>query len=209
MRRTAAETREHVLSVAHELFYWHGIRAVGIDRVAAEAGIAPTTLYRIFANKDELVAAYVIRAHALSMDWFVEAVGKAGPDARDQIDAAFEAMLSHLEPEQFRGCVCMMTLAEFPDADLPAHQESVSAKAWIREQLGQLTKRLDGVADPAALADQLMLVWEGTNATAQALGLTGPAQQARALADVAIQVATGGSSDRVGAWNKSAWDNQD
>ena len=50
-RRSAAETREHVLGVAQKLFYWHGIRATGIDKVAAEAGVAPTTLYRLFASK--------------------------------------------------------------------------------------------------------------------------------------------------------------
>src|SRR5688572_17207070 len=112
MRRTAAETREHVLSVAHELFYWHGIRAVGIDRLAAEAGIAPTTLYRIFTDKDDLVAAYVERAHALAENWFTAAVADAGPDPRRQIDAVFAALEERLAPDQFRGCACMMALAE-------------------------------------------------------------------------------------------------
>ena len=55
----AAETREHVLAVAHELFYWHGIRATGVDAIAAEAEVAPTTLYRLFASKDDLIAAYI------------------------------------------------------------------------------------------------------------------------------------------------------
>jgi AcrR family transcriptional regulator len=64
-RRTAAQTREHVLAIANELFYWHGIRATGIDAVAAEAGVAPTTLYRLFASKDDLIAAYVERADRL------------------------------------------------------------------------------------------------------------------------------------------------
>ena len=53
-RRTAAETREHVLAVAHELFYWHGIRATGVDAIAAEAKVTPATLYRLFASKDDL-----------------------------------------------------------------------------------------------------------------------------------------------------------
>jgi AcrR family transcriptional regulator len=63
--RSAAQTREHVLGVAHELFYWHGIRATGVDRVAAEAAVAPTTLYRLFASKDDLIAAYIARASLL------------------------------------------------------------------------------------------------------------------------------------------------
>ena len=60
-RRTSAETRDHILEVAERLFYWDGIRATGVDTVAAEAGVAPTTLYRLFASKDDLVAAYVDR----------------------------------------------------------------------------------------------------------------------------------------------------
>src|SRR5262249_13187873 len=51
-RRSSAEMREHVLDVTHPLFYWEGIRAVGVDRIADEAGIAPTTLYRLFESKD-------------------------------------------------------------------------------------------------------------------------------------------------------------
>ena len=62
MARSSAQTREHVLAVANDLFYWHGIRATGVDRVAAEAGVAPTTLYRLFASKDDLIAAYIERA---------------------------------------------------------------------------------------------------------------------------------------------------
>lgn len=41
MARSAAATREHVLAVASELFYWNGIRATGIDRVAAKAAWRP------------------------------------------------------------------------------------------------------------------------------------------------------------------------
>ena len=68
MSRSAAATREHVLAVASELFYWNGIRATGIDRVAAEAGVAPTTLYRVFASKDDLIGAYIERADRLYRD---------------------------------------------------------------------------------------------------------------------------------------------
>ena len=71
-RRPAAETRAHVLDVAHELFYWQGIRATGVDRVAAAAGVAPTTLYRLFACKDDLVAAYVERAAEGYREWLSE-----------------------------------------------------------------------------------------------------------------------------------------
>jgi AcrR family transcriptional regulator len=188
MRRTAAETREHVLSVAHELFYWHGIRAIGIDRLAAEAGTAPTTLYRIFTDKDDLVAAYIERSHALSETWFTTAVANAGPDPRRQIDAAFAALEERLAPDQFRGCASMMALAEFPDPDLPAHKLAIASKTWIHTQFVTMTSRLAGVSG-SALADQLTLIWEGANASAAALGPSGPAKQARTLASAIVSAA--------------------
>ena len=62
-RRSSAQTRERVLDATHELFYWHGIHATGVDAVASAAEVAPTTLYRIFGSKDGLVAAYVASIH--------------------------------------------------------------------------------------------------------------------------------------------------
>src|SRR5580693_7044872 len=82
MSRSAAATREHVLAVASELFYWNGIRATGIDRVAAEAGVAPTTLYRVFASKDDLIGAYIERADRLYREWFETAARAGGRSSR-------------------------------------------------------------------------------------------------------------------------------
>ncbi|MFD1151466.1 TetR/AcrR family transcriptional regulator [Saccharothrix hoggarensis] len=189
MLRTSAETREHVLQVAHELFYWHGIRATGVDKVAAAAGVAPTTLYRLFANKDELIAAYVERADELTRSWFTAAVDAAGPGPRAKILAVFDALAEHIQPDRCRGCTFMMTLAEFPDRKLPAHRHAVMAKTWVRERIGELTAELartSPIADPAVMADQLVLVIEGVNASSQALGIHGPARQARALAEAIL-----------------------
>jgi AcrR family transcriptional regulator len=58
IRRSSADTREHVLSVAAELFYWDGIRATGVDTVAARAEVAPTTILAVFdAFADEVLSA--------------------------------------------------------------------------------------------------------------------------------------------------------
>lgn len=180
MRRTAAETREHLLEVATRLFYWHGIRATGVDRIAAEAGVSPNALYRVFATKDDLVAAYVARSVTAAQQRFDAAVEAAGPDPRDKILAMFDTLAEDIRPEVFRGCACMMTMAEFPDEALPAHQGAVGAKKWIRDRFGELAEKL-GVADPKTLADQLSIIWEGTNSTAQALGADGPPTSARPL----------------------------
>ena len=51
--------RERLLAVAGDLFYRHGIRAVGVEAIAEAAGTNKMTLYRHFASKDELVAEYL------------------------------------------------------------------------------------------------------------------------------------------------------
>lgn len=190
-QRTAAETRAHVLRTARELFYWEGIRATGVDRVAAEAGVAPTTLYRLFASKDDLVAAYVEREDRLYRGWFDATIGSAGPRPRERILALFDALAGQIEPHRCRGCPFQMALAEFPDPALPAHRHAVANKAWVRARLGELTDELAETApvgDPAALADGLALLVEGTYASAEVLGADGPAKQARSAAEMLVAV---------------------
>jgi AcrR family transcriptional regulator len=191
-RRTAAQTREHVLAIAHELFYWHGIRATGIDAVAAEAGVAPTTLYRLFASKDDLIAAYVERADRLYREWMTEATAPAVGAPRERILALFDALDEQVQPQHCRGCPFLMALAEFPDPQLPAHAHAVATKAWVRRRLRELTDALAEVtplSDPEALADQLAVVMEGVYASAQALGAAGPARRGRAIAEALIDAA--------------------
>jgi len=192
-RRTAAETREHVLAVAHELFYWHGIRATGVDTIAAAAGVAPTTLYRLFTSKDDLIAAYIERADGLYREWMTAATAPAVGSPRARILALFDALDEQVQPQRCRGCPFLMALAEFPDPQVPAHAGAVATKGWVRERLGELTSALAvtaPVSDPGALADQLAVVMEGVYASAQALGADGPARRARAIAETLIDAAT-------------------
>jgi AcrR family transcriptional regulator len=197
MPRSAAETRTHVLRVASDLFYEKGIRASGVDLVAAEAGVAPTTLYRLFGSKDDLVGAYVEHADQDVRERFTAAVAAAGADPRDQLLAIFDTIYQDVDSEHFRGCAFLMTLAEFPDSDLPAHRGAVAAKSWVRKTIGELTERL-AVDDPAELADYLMLVLEGLNSSAQSLGMRGPAGRARRLFESILSTAAPAS-------NESGW----
>ena len=180
-RRSSAETREHVLQVAHDLFYWQGIRAVGVDRIAAEAGVAPTTLYRLWASKDDLVAAYVERADRDYREWFEAALGHGSP--REQILSLFDALVVQTRPDRCRGCPFQMALTEFPDPEIAAHRHAAANKAWVRTRLGELTAGFPG---HQALADQLAILMEGVYASAQALGAEGPARSARALAEALL-----------------------
>ena len=185
MPRTAAATREHILEVANDLFYWNGIRATGIDRVAAEAGVAPTTLYRLFASKDDLIGAYIGRADRLYREWFEAAARAGGPEPVQQILAVFDALSEQVQPGQCRGCPFLMALAEFPDPAHPAHRNAVAVKAWVRARFGELATAC-GAPGPQSLADQLALVMEGVYASVQALGVDGPARRGRAFAEALL-----------------------
>ncbi|WP_062985389.1 TetR/AcrR family transcriptional regulator [Nocardia anaemiae] len=184
-RRAAADTRAHVLQVARDLFYENGIRATGVDKVAAEAGVAPTTLYRLFASKDDLVAAYLDREDQHYREWF-SAAADPGLDPRDRILAVFDALVEQVRPDVCRGCPFLIALGELPDRDLAGHQGAVAMKVWVRGQFTDLVDELGKtvkLADPAILADQLMLVMEGVYATVQAFGANGPAARARDLVE--------------------------
>jgi AcrR family transcriptional regulator len=181
MPRAAATTREQILDVARELFYWEGIRATGVDRVASEAGVAPTTLYRLFGSKDGLVSAYVEREGARFREWFAAALDAGGADPRARILALFDALAEQVRPDNCRGCPFLMALAELPAADHPGHRHAVEIKAWVRERFGR------EIAEPPGLADQLALVMEGVYGSVAALGDDGPAAQARALVEALLR----------------------
>ena len=184
-RRSADETRAHVLVVAHELFYWQGIRAIGVDRIAAEAEIAPTTLYRLFASKDDLIAAYVKHAHEAYREWFRTALDGGGDDPRERVRALFDEQNAMLQPEICRGCPFQMVLTEFPDEKLASHQQAVRLKQWVHDQFLVLAEDLAS-DDPDRLAAHLTLIFEGAYASVQALGIKGPASNARSLVETLL-----------------------
>lgn len=190
-RRSSGETRAHILDIAEQRFYQHGIHATGIDRVAADAGVAPTTLYRLFASKDDLVAAYVER-YAIGYRGWIESVTSApGLSPRDRILALFDGLAGITASEDFRGCPFLMTLAEYPDPGSAAHREARGVKSWVRAKIHALTGQLPHLAPEKVdtVADQLALIVEGLYGSTAALGADGPARQASSLAALIIDAA--------------------
>src|SRR5450830_347148 len=77
-----SSARDRLLRTAHDLFYRDGIRATGIDRVIAEAGVTKVTFYRHFASKYLLVRAFLDYRHGLWMGWFIDSLGRHGAESR-------------------------------------------------------------------------------------------------------------------------------
>jgi AcrR family transcriptional regulator len=164
--------RARILAAAGELFYRHGIRAVGVEAIAEAAGTNKMTLYRHFASKDELVAEYLRQsAHAADGCW--ERFAQAHPgDPLAQLRAWLEEMAGHLAEPDERGCALANAAIELPDKDHPARRVIEEFKRAHRMRLVRLSQDAD-LSEPELLADELHLLLEGARVTAQSVGTEG------------------------------------
>jgi AcrR family transcriptional regulator len=164
--------RERLLAVAGELFYRHGIRAVGVEAIAEAAGTNKMTLYRHFASKDELVAEY-LRQTAKLADGCWDRYRQANPgDALAQIRAWLAEMADHLADTGERGCALANAAVELPQKDHPARRVIEEFKTAQRTRLIELC-RAAGLSEPDMLADELHLLLEGARVTSQSVGADG------------------------------------
>src|SRR5262245_15038094 len=79
-RTSATAARERILQAVDELFYRDGVRAVGVDSVIEYAGVNKMSLYRNFASKDELIAAYVQDRNRQYWAWWDGVMERHGGD---------------------------------------------------------------------------------------------------------------------------------
>ncbi len=104
----ALPPHERILLTAHELFYREGIRATGIDRVIAEAGVTKVTFYRHFPSKNALIQEFLEYRHQLWMAWFIDALQRNG----NNIKALVPALAEWLRDGNFRGCAFINSVGE-------------------------------------------------------------------------------------------------
>jgi AcrR family transcriptional regulator len=168
---TKIPPRARILAAAGELFYRHGIRAVGVDSIAEAAGTNKMTLYRHFASKDELVAEY-LRQSANEADECWAHLQQAYPgDALAQLRAWFAEMADCFADTDERGCALTNAAVELPDKDHPARRVIEEYKTAMRQRLIRLCADA-GLAEPDLLADELHIMLEGARVTAQSVGAT-------------------------------------
>jgi AcrR family transcriptional regulator len=151
--------REQILTVASELFYGHGVHAVGVDTIIAAAGVAKSSLYRYFRTKDELIAAYVQAEDAAFWEQW-DAVIAPYSDPRKKLTALLTWIGTKIANPRFRGCPQLNLVAEFPDTTHPARIVATNHKTELRRRLRVLARDL-GVPKPDQAADQLWLLLDG------------------------------------------------
>ncbi|MGZ9810639.1 TetR/AcrR family transcriptional regulator [Pseudoroseicyclus sp. H15] len=171
--RSAASQRERILCAAGFLFYQHGYRAVGIDRVIAEAGVAKATFYKHFSAKNALIIAWIERAEATLTE---AAAPQDGP--RPLTDWALSA-IRRARRDWAMGCSFQTAAAEFSDPDHPAHAAAAAAKERLLASLNARA-RAEGLAEPEAAAEALFLIVEGALASVRMFGPRAPLAHASA-----------------------------
>lgn len=175
-RRSA---RDRLLAAADELFYAEGVHTVGIDRVIERAGVAKASLYSCFGSKEELVRAYLEGRHERRRSRLIHGLQRY-ESPRDRLLGVFDVLAESAESSGFRGCAFYNASAESP-ADGPIRQVADANRQWTRQLFTDLARDA-GVGDPAALADQLVVLYDGATAGSRMDRSAQAARTARTIA---------------------------
>lgn len=158
--------RERILAAARDLFYQHGIRAVGVDAIAEAASTNKMTLYRHFGSKDELVAAYLSEL-AKEGDELWERLAREHPsDSHAQLEGWVKYVEEIIAAREDRGCAIANAAVELRDTDHPGRQIIDDYKTRKRERLVTLFRDA-GYGEPETLADEVFLLFEGARISIQ------------------------------------------
>ena len=99
----ASAARDRILDTAFRLFYARGLRAVGVDTIIAESGVAKATFYRHFPAKDDLILAYLDKVDSVWTGQPQAAALAAGTEPGDQLVGLFDALTTACRRPGYRG----------------------------------------------------------------------------------------------------------
>lgn len=174
-----SKVRARILEVASELFYRHGIKAVGVDTIISKADVARMSFYRHFTSKEGLVLAFIHGRDEEFRGWLAAQVERLARDLNDRPLAVFDALAVRLATPGYRGCAFINTMVESADRNDLAYQAAAEHKARFEGYLAGLLS--DAGLDSRHAAD-LLLLFDGAVVAAVREGSVEPAKRARRLA---------------------------
>jgi AcrR family transcriptional regulator len=174
--------RERILQTAGRLFYSEGYRAVGIDRVIAEADVAKASFYKHFPSKDELIVAWINQAEAMSRAILPPV------DGPTPLFDYMDTMIDIATQSRCLGCTYQNSAAEFTDPAHPAHAAAIEVKKRVLADLeDRASKQL--IANPKTVAGQMFLLLEGIWASVRMLRTEAPLSHAKAAVRALVKAA--------------------
>ena len=177
---TNSETRDIILDVTEKLIYRHGIAATGMDFLVKTAGVSRKSIYRYFANKDELVLAALQRRDERWMQWLRSEVERS-EGTGERLLALFDALKAWFSSADFRGCAFINTSGETGDPQDPVRLLAKAHKQKLFEYVLELCQA-HGTADPERQAAQLLILIDGAITVALVMGDATAADNAQHMA---------------------------
>lgn len=157
-----------VLEAAGDLFYEHGVQAVGMDRIRDASGLSLKRLYQCYPSKAALVEAFLRHRDRVARMALGQHVAPY-PPGEERVLAVFDWLLAWTSQLGFRGCVFNNIFGELGGD----HQGVVSAvrdhKAALRRFFRELVQDVD-VKDPESVTDQLVVQFNGAITVAAVCG---------------------------------------
>ena len=154
--------RQRIVDAAYELFSRNGLRAVGVDTIIAESGVAKMTLYRNFASKDELILEFLrVREERWTRDWLQAEAERRAPTPEGRLLAIFDVFDEWFQLDDFEGCSFVNVLLEVTDVESPVRRATVDHLATIRTFVSGLAVEA-GVADPDGFSRQWHILMKGS-----------------------------------------------
>ena len=172
MRRS--EKRDHLIDIAMQMFNRRGYRGTGVDEIMEEAGIAKTTLYRHFGSKEELILAALAKSDEATREELRAFVEAKSAEPIERLLATFDQLDIWLNDCEFKGCPFVAAASEFGDPGSAIFQQVRLHKRLYLSYFEELVRAAQ-LANPKALAAQILMLHEGAVAFAQVLMKDGSA----------------------------------
>ncbi|PTR23478.1 TetR family transcriptional regulator [Rhodococcus sp. OK519] len=159
MSNNPVSPAERLLATAMELFAVNGIRAVGIDRILAESGVAKASLYSAFGSKDGLVQAYLDALDVRDRNRWEGAVSDVA-EPLDRVLGFFDLAAASAPVRNFRGCQYLNAATEFPGDEMPMLAPVRAHRQWVFDRIVE-NLAAGEVPDPETVAAQIQLIYDG------------------------------------------------
>lgn len=156
----AVRPRDRILDTADALFFSVGVRAVGVDRIVAEAGVARATFFKHFPTKDHLIAAYLERRAERARTDLMALREDHRAQPQRILSAIADVVDDYRNLPGFRGCEFINAAAEFADPAHPAHRLAIDHRQWVTDFLVEVLADM-GHDDAYATARAMMMVRTG------------------------------------------------
>lgn len=179
-RANTSETRQRIVETAERLFYADGVRAVGIDRIIAEAGVAKMSLYNHFSSKDDLIVEVLQHREQVFQAQFDKWCEQHIRKGLNRLDAFFAALKTWFDSSGFRGCMFINSHVELADHKHAGAKFSVGHKERFHKAIQGILEEAYGAKIAESIAPAVAILVEGSIITAVMEQSSEPADVAHA-----------------------------